>query len=139
MDAARCIISLVGKSREYVLAEASKTLSLQDDTRHDAGEHLWHGEGALKARTEIGAILIRVLSEETQGSSKSPIAYVEVNDLREDERFHKLSMVVEVPFARSLICLPLRSARGYVVGMIDSSLPIQRGSTDQRARAVLRG
>jgi hypothetical protein len=112
----------VGKNREYVLAEASKTLSLQDHTRHDDGDHLWYGEGALKARTEIGAILIRLLSEETHGSSESPIAYVAVNDLREDERFKKLSMVAEVPFARSLICLALRSARGYVVGKIDASL-----------------
>jgi signal transduction histidine kinase len=93
-----------------VLAEASKTLSLQDDGTHDAGDQLLHGEGAVKARSGIGPVLIALLSGERERG------HVEVKDIRADERFKDLpGNVAEV--ARSLICLPLRSARGYVIGL----------------------
>lgn len=107
----------MGSKKEYVLAEASKTLSLQDDTRHEEGDQLWFGERALQSRTEIGAILIRLLAESTVEDCESPISYVAVNDLRKDERFKHLDIVSEEPFARSLICLPLCSARGCVIGL----------------------
>lgn len=99
-----------------MLAEASKTLSLQDDTTHDNGDQLWHGEGALPTRTEIGAMLIKILTGGVHGPLEDAVSHIEVNDLREDERFKDLPIVISKPFARSLVCLPLRSARGYIIG-----------------------
>ena len=114
LNAARCIINLVGRKTEYVLAEASKTLSLQDDNIHSEGDQLWFGSGALKARSQIGTILIHLMA----GPEHQSVSHISVNDLQQDDRFKDVTLVTEIPFARSLICLPLRTARGYVIGTI---------------------
>lgn len=113
LNATRCIISLVGSKSEYVLAEASKTLSLQNDKTHELGDELLHGEGAMKARSEIGSALLALLT----GDPETAPTHVIVNDLAEDVRFHHLPAGV-LEIAKSMVCFPLRTVRGYVIGMI---------------------
>ena len=113
LNAARCIISLVGVKREYVLAEASRTLSLQDDERSGAGDELWHGQGELKTRAEVGLILAGLLTD----TSQKGVSHVAIGDLQQDERFKHLPMVTEPPYIRSLVCYPLRTPRDYVIGL----------------------
>jgi GAF domain-containing protein len=113
LNAKRSVISLVGKDTEYVIAEAGRTLSLQDDSRHDEGDHLWHGVGALQSKAAVGLIVMNHLS----GVSQPAIPYLIINDLSKDEQFKRLPIVTEVPFARFLACLPLRTAAGFVIGM----------------------
>lgn len=105
---------MVGRKAEYVLAEASKTLSLQDDNIHNEGDLLWFGSGALRARSQIGTILIDLMA----GEEHQSVSYISVNDLQQDDRFKHITLVTEIPFARSLVCLPLRTARGHVMGTI---------------------
>lgn len=104
---------MVGSKTEYVLAEASKTLSLQNDKTHELGDELLHGEGAMKARSEIGPVLIAILT----GNPETAPSHVIINNLAEDERFHHLPPSI-FEIAKSMVCLPLRTARGYVIGMI---------------------
>lgn len=111
MDAKRCIISLLGNASEYVLAEASRSLIFQDDTRHNSDDELWHGTGVIKNRDGVGRTLIDLL-----GNSRKVVPYVDITDLSQDERFSSLSVVIEAPFIRSLFCLPLRTTRGHVIG-----------------------
>jgi hypothetical protein len=41
MKARRCLIFFFDVSHAYVMAEATKTLSLEDDTTHEPGDQLW--------------------------------------------------------------------------------------------------
>lgn len=112
LNAKRVIISLVGRDTEYVIAEASKTLSLQDDNRHHEGDQLWHGVGPLQSTALMGSVLMDLLA----GTSQPALPHLAINDLSKDERFCQLPIVVAAPFARFLTCLPLRTAAGHVIG-----------------------
>lgn len=114
LNAMRCIITLVGSKGEYVLAEASATLSLQDDNVHARGDYLIQGEGARKDRSQMGSVLINLLTKAEQG----PVPHIVVDDLRMDERFQGIALVSEYSFTRSLACVPLRSERGIVIGAL---------------------
>ena len=41
MKARRCLIFFFDVSHAYVMAEATRTLSLEDDSVHDVGDQLW--------------------------------------------------------------------------------------------------
>ena len=43
----RGVVTLIDGSQQYVLAEATKTLSLMDDSIHDPGDELWLGNAML--------------------------------------------------------------------------------------------
>lgn len=95
-----------------MIAEAGKTLSLQDDTRHGKGDQLWHGVGALQNKSSMGLAVIDLLA----GTSQAAVPHLVVNDLQKDDRFSHLPLVTEEPFARFLACLPLQTPAGYVIG-----------------------
>ncbi|KFY43367.1 hypothetical protein V494_02016 [Pseudogymnoascus sp. VKM F-4513 (FW-928)] len=113
LNAKRVVISLVGRDTEYIIAEASKTLSLQDDNRHHDGDQLWHGVGPLQGNALMGLVLMGLLG----GTSQPALPHLIVSDLVKDERFCQLPIVCAAPFARFLACLPLRTAAGYVIGL----------------------
>ncbi|KFX91320.1 hypothetical protein O988_07800, partial [Pseudogymnoascus sp. VKM F-3808] len=113
LNTKRAVISLVGRDTEYVIAEASRTLSLQDDNRHHEGDQLLHGVGPLPSNELMGLVLMDLLG----GTSRPALPYLVVGDLSKDERFCQLPVVIAAPFARFLACLPLRTAAGYVIGL----------------------
>lgn len=47
LNVKRCMISLFDRSTQYVIAEATQTLSLQNDSVHEAGDGLWMGVGEI--------------------------------------------------------------------------------------------
>lgn len=120
LNTKRVVISLVGRDTEYIIAEASRTLSLQDDNRHHEGDQLWHGVGPLQSSALMGLVLMDLLA----GISQPPLPHLIISDLSKDERFCQLPTVIAAPFARFLACLPLRTAAGYVIGTF---IPAFRG------------
>lgn len=112
LNTKRSIISLVGPHTEYILAEASRTISLLDDTRHNIDDGLWHGVGAMNSKGCLGGVLIDLLIDRS-GEVEN---YVVVEDLALDERFCDLPIVVDAPHARFLACFPLKTPAGYTIG-----------------------
>jgi GAF domain-containing protein len=103
---------LVGRDTEYVIAEAGKTLSLQDDHRHDKGDELWHGVGALQSKAAIGLVVMDLLA----GVYPNATSHLVVNDLQKDDNFTHHPLVKDEPFARFLACFPLQTPAGFVIG-----------------------
>ncbi|KAH7360818.1 putative sensor protein gacS [Rhexocercosporidium sp. MPI-PUGE-AT-0058] len=98
----RGIITLSTKETEYVLAEATKELSLQKD--NDETDNLWHGEGAvLPGREGLGAQIRKVFD------GPEPPAVFLCGDLQADDRFKDSYPVVNPPFLRGFACVPLIS------------------------------
>ncbi|KAH6719721.1 putative sensor protein gacS [Leptodontidium sp. MPI-SDFR-AT-0119] len=96
----RGIITLSTKDTEFVLAEATQELSLQQD--NDDTDNLWHGEGALLPGKEgLGAEIRKVFD------GPDPPAIFLCPDLAADDRFKDTYPVVNPPHLRGFACVPL--------------------------------
>ncbi|ETN46729.1 uncharacterized protein HMPREF1541_00918 [Cyphellophora europaea CBS 101466] len=47
LNAKRCVVTLIDNATQYVLAEATKSLSLMDDLCHEVGDELWLGNSRI--------------------------------------------------------------------------------------------
>lgn len=98
----RGLITLSTRDTEYILAEASVGLNLQQDD--DKNDPLWHGATALKENCGLGMDLIKIFS-----NAENDLKYLVVNDLSKDDTFKDKCVVKEEPYGRFLACAPLRS------------------------------
>ena len=55
LNVKRCVVTLLGTTKQYILAEATKTLSLLDDTQHGDGDELWFGNSFIEREDGISA------------------------------------------------------------------------------------
>ncbi|CAL3964860.1 hypothetical protein PZA11_002235 [Diplocarpon coronariae] len=103
----RGIITLSTRGTEYVLAEATRELSLQRDD--DESDNLWHGEGAILRHTGFSSELRRVFEQ-----SDAPAVFL-CGDLRSDDKFKDEPSVVGPPYLKAIACAPLISPEHNVV------------------------
>lgn len=128
LHAKRCIISLVTRDVEYVLAESTCTLSLQSDVVHDKRDALWLGtthfprcEGLAdaamdewcKTRTEIRPPPPQADHYYTDGTSSH---WLIVSDVRQHSELHSRVMVKCGANLRFVCSVPIRSPSGLVLG-----------------------
>ncbi|KIN03519.1 hypothetical protein OIDMADRAFT_116731, partial [Oidiodendron maius Zn] len=111
LNAKRGFITLSTISKEFIIAESGQSLSLQQD--NDEKDRLWHGAGPMESSCRSpGPVLTSFFCESPQET------YVFISDLREDDRFKDMPVVVEEPFVRSLSAVPLRSPKtGIAIGV----------------------
>ncbi len=55
LHAKRGIITLLDSTRQYIIAEATQSLSLLSDSQHDAGDELWFGNSFIERDAGISA------------------------------------------------------------------------------------
>jgi signal transduction histidine kinase len=102
LRAKRGLITLSTRDAEYILAEATAGLGLQQDD--DKNDPLWHGAGALKKECGLGMQLCKHFC-----ASEKDIPYAVFGDLRKEDDFKNQRVVTEGPQIRFLACVPLRS------------------------------
>ncbi|KAL3472386.1 hypothetical protein BJX99DRAFT_262373 [Aspergillus californicus] len=136
LNAQRCMISLFDRRTQYILAEATRTLSLQDDRVHVDGDALWLGSSVIP-RDE--GLCHAVLDEsrlnvgtEPDNSNDRYCALV-IPDLTKDERFNKRHYVVNAPRLRFFAGVPIRSRRGIAIG----SFTVSDGLTRETGLSAL--
>ncbi|KAK2630258.1 hypothetical protein QTJ16_001078 [Diplocarpon rosae] len=103
----RGIITLSTRGAEFVLAEATRELSLQRDD--DESDNLWHGEGAILKHTSFGAELTRVFEQ-----SDAPAVFL-CGALGGDDKFKDQPAVAGPPYLKAIACAPLISPEHNVV------------------------
>lgn len=115
LDVRRTVISLFDRQNQYVLAEATKTLSLQKDDVHDEKDELWLGVTTFPrsaAPCEYGAGLYapeRVGQEHLgDGATWFDLAV---------EPFSNLPYVSGYPYARFYAGVPIVSPDGFNIGV----------------------
>jgi len=116
LNVKRCMISLIDTSNQYILAEATRTVSIAS-SRTAEDDELWLGTAVLSrpdaicehcfintctARDECGATL----------TSKGLV----VPDCRVDERFKDRPYVLSEPGVRFYAGVPIYSRNGYMIG-----------------------
>lgn len=72
LNAQRCIVSLVSKDQEIILAESTKTLSLQSDAVHADGDQLWLGTTSFPRDHGMGSIGLRYWKRSKETRTLSP-------------------------------------------------------------------
>ncbi|KAL4901232.1 hypothetical protein BDW74DRAFT_160537 [Aspergillus multicolor] len=121
LNVQRCMISLFDRRTQYILTEATRTLSLQDDRVHLDGDALWLGSSVIRKEDGICHFCCQdsVLNTR-QCETDAPCAFV-VPDLTKDDRFNQRQYVVKAPHLRFFAGVPIRSRRGIAIGAFSVS------------------
>lgn len=114
----RAMVSLIDSSQQYILAEATKTLSLVSDQRHKPGDEVWLGNTILK---KTDAVCYHTFGQKytavgENGSSYTAEALV-IPDMRLDGRFKDRSYVLEKPGVLFYAGVPIKTKSGHRIGV----------------------
>lgn len=101
----------------YVLAEATRTLSLQDDDVHDFDDSLWLGYTVLRRGLSICEHTINVPPELQNTDSDGDKSVFVINDLQEDVFFCDRPFVTGGPKARFYAGVPITTPANVRIGV----------------------
>jgi signal transduction histidine kinase/CheY-like chemotaxis protein len=117
LKAQRGLITLFGRNQQFVLAEATQSLSLKDCTVEGDRDALWLGCCVVPKEDgicQLVASLPNMASEEDDPVVGERVCLVP--DLRQDARFNELPMVTHSPKARFYAGAPIISPKGITIG-----------------------
>lgn len=117
LDSKRCMISLFDRSHQYIIAEATRTLSLQSDEVHARGDALWLGVTVVPKDSGVCKLVVDLPMVQSGfgGTANSNGACI-IPDLSKDERFKDKDFVTQEPFARFYAGVPILSCKGASIG-----------------------
>nr|POF26427.1 hybrid signal transduction histidine kinase b [Quercus suber] len=129
LRARRCFVTLTSTNVEYILAEATKTMSLQYDAVEDVRDLAWLGtcsflrdDGLSTGHMETWrrARQLREVPEDNDHfytDSLSPHWHI-ISDIRSHEVYNRRKFVLRSPALRFYAAVPLRGAFGSVLGSL---------------------
>ncbi|KZF25695.1 hypothetical protein L228DRAFT_280918 [Xylona heveae TC161] len=112
LDVQWAMISLFGPNNQHVVAEATRTLSLQNDMHHNEHDELWHGCCTLSYERSFCKHVLD-LPQSAEWPDNTILA---VPDLTKDGRFQDSRDVNSFPHARFLASVPIISPKGLIIG-----------------------
>ncbi|EME82497.1 uncharacterized protein MYCFIDRAFT_215705 [Pseudocercospora fijiensis CIRAD86] len=114
----RAMLFFFDSTHAYVLAEATRTLSLQNDSLHAAEDDLWLGHTIIPRGYSVCEHTV-MLPHINEGSNKdqanSSLVHI-VNNLAEDTRFCDRPFVTGGPKARFYAGVPITTPKGINIG-----------------------
>ncbi|KAF4312791.1 hypothetical protein GTA08_BOTSDO11663 [Botryosphaeria dothidea] len=115
----RAMVSLVDAHQQYILAEATKTLSLIDDLRHGPGDGIWLGQTVIArhdgVEENVFGTKYTAVDPGNNDNTYTGEALV-IPDLREDDRFKHRDYVQAEPAVRFYAGVPIRTRAGHRIG-----------------------
>ncbi|KAG9704645.1 hypothetical protein KCU73_g18013, partial [Aureobasidium melanogenum] len=128
LNVRRAMVSLIDSKHQYVLAEATRTLSLVDDTRHAENDALWLGTTSLAREDAIChcSFTRQYTVQDEQGHTITTTAAV-MPDCRLDPDYKDKSYVVQEPGVRFYAGVPIKSRSGHNIGVYAVSHDAPRG------------
>lgn len=115
LNARRCMISFFDRKTCYILAEATKTLSLQTGQAQFEEDNLAWGTTKLPRSESICRYTVKLPVKRLGQQPDDQSAFV-VKDLSCDDRFSACPFVVSSPHSRFYAGVPIRSPRGHNIG-----------------------
>ncbi|KAI0202290.1 hypothetical protein F4808DRAFT_71649 [Astrocystis sublimbata] len=132
LNVKRGMVSLIETQTQIILAEATQTLSLVDETRHAPGDHIWLGNVSIPRRDAmdehtLGAITI---AQDAEGRDVEVSAFV-VNDTLLDDRFKTRPYVTSDLGVRFYAGVPIVTKMGHSIGVyaVSDTRPRPEGLT----------
>ncbi|KAI4715650.1 hypothetical protein E4T48_08160 [Aureobasidium sp. EXF-10727] len=127
LKAQRCLISLVSKDEEWILAESTRTLSLQSDLVHNSRDALFLGSTRFPREEGFSLTGLKqwITTKERRDDPKEDAYYYTdgvsphwhiISDVRQDADMQKLMLVKAVSTLRFYAAVPIRTSDGLVIG-----------------------
>ena len=118
LNVRRAMVSLIDSKHQYILAEATRTLSLVDDTRHAEGDALWLGTTSVAKDDAICqcAFTRQYTVKDDNGAAFTSTAAV-MPDCRLDDDYKDKPYVLAEPGVRFYAGVPIRSRSGHNIGV----------------------
>ncbi|KAJ5982568.1 hypothetical protein N7451_012668 [Penicillium sp. IBT 35674x] len=113
LDVQRSTISLFGRHEEHILTEATRTLSLRDDSDHENQDELWVGACTMSYERSLGIAIASITSSSTNAL---PYPVYMVPDMTQNEVYENHPDVTSYPNVRFLASAPIVSPKGFVIG-----------------------
>ncbi|SMR56741.1 unnamed protein product [Zymoseptoria tritici ST99CH_1E4] len=117
VGARRCLLFMFDQEYAFILAEATRTLSLRDDHSHDVEDGLWLGQTIIPRGLSVCEHTVNIPAE-NNGSNRfhdnSDRIHI-IDDLK-DSRFCDRPYVLEGPKARFYAGVPITSPSGLRIG-----------------------
>ncbi|KAJ6031679.1 hypothetical protein N7540_002411 [Penicillium herquei] len=110
-NAKRTLISLFGRNAQFVLAEATRDVSLHDDGSDKAHQGLWIGCCTMSYERSLCKTIMA--QSQTTGDIPAPLV---VSDLSQVEEFKDHPDVQNKPHLRFMACSPIVSPKGILIG-----------------------
>lgn len=112
------MVSLIDSSQQYILAEATKTLSLVSDQRHKPGDEVWLGNTILKKNDAVCYHTFgqKYTALDAEGHAYTSEAMV-VPDMRLDSRFRDRPYVTQQPGVLFYAGVPIKTKSGHRIGV----------------------
>jgi signal transduction histidine kinase len=101
----------------YILGEATKTLSFEDDDIHDKGDDLWLGMTKIPRGGSVCEHTVELPTNHGSNANDEDATKIHiVNDLREDPRFCNQPYVAGGIKARFYAGVPITTEKGFNIG-----------------------
>ncbi|KAJ9610409.1 hypothetical protein H2200_005186 [Cladophialophora chaetospira] len=117
LNAKRSVVTLLGTTKQFIMAEATKSLSLLSDSQHDQGDELWFGNAFIERDGGISADAMspeRYTAYDSDGSSFTAPAMV-ISDITNHETYKTRGYAGR---GVNFYCgVPITSSLGHVIGV----------------------
>ncbi|XXH01218.1 hypothetical protein Hte_007572 [Hypoxylon texense] len=137
LNVKRAMVSLIDSNTQIILAEATQTLSLVDESRHAPGDHIWLGNVSLPRRDCMDEHTFgsSITWQDSEGRDVDVAAFV-VNDTLEDERFKYRPYVTSGASVRFYAGVPIVTKQGHAIGVyaVSDAQPRPQGLTLDEAQ-----
>ena len=123
------MVSLIDNSTQYILAEATQSISLIDPTRHAPGDHIWLGQVSAPRKDCVDEHVFGAqwLGQDSEGNDRALRALV-INDLSKDDRFRQRPYVNTESGVKFYAGVPIITKQGYEIGVYAVSGPEPRAT-----------
>ena len=112
LNANRGMISLAAREHQYIIAEATRTLSLQSDAVYEEDDALWKGETTVERSDGPTSVALDLFTGIIDGERDQML----VRDISVDKRFSHMESVTGTPFTKFYVAVPLVAPNGLVIG-----------------------
>lgn len=112
------MVSLIDSHSQFIIAEATKTLSLLSDDRHEPGDEVWLGNTIIKREIAVchHAFKSSYTATDKNGETYTTEALV-VPDMRLDDRFKDRPYVTGTPSVVFYAGVPIKTKSGHRIGV----------------------
>ncbi|KAH8660394.1 hypothetical protein BX600DRAFT_488572 [Xylariales sp. PMI_506] len=122
LNARRAMVSLIDATRQYILAEATKTVSLIEPggRQGDEGDEVWLGNAVISRHDAVCPLVFTstyTAREEGEDGETYTSDCLVIPDCREDPRFADRDYVKGEPGVRFYAGVPITTKAGYAIGV----------------------
>ncbi|ETS86347.1 hypothetical protein PFICI_00175 [Pestalotiopsis fici W106-1] len=132
LNVKRAMVSLIDTTTQIILAEATQTLSLVDESRHAPGDNIWLGNVLLPRHDcmDEHALSAKTACEDAHGEQVQMSGMV-VNDTFLDDRFKDRVYVTTKDGVRFYAGVPIITKEGHSIGVygVSDTRPRPNGLT----------